>query len=113
MNTATARFADPLHPGQSDAYPPVHMAADERGNRAWLGAPPRPAGLSAADRHTMAVRGSLGYAQDSADRGDYADALGWIGVLEAIGEQLPAVYQTRRQAWGRALATTGRDRREL
>jgi hypothetical protein len=58
----------------------------------------------------MAVRRSLGWAQESADRGDYADALGWIDVLEAIGEQLPASYQTRRQAWRRALRGTEANR---
>jgi len=51
------------------------------------------------ERHRAAVRRSLGWAQESADRGDYADALGWIGVLEAIGEQLPPGYQAKRQAW--------------
>ena len=68
-----------------------------------LGVPPRAAARSAADRHLMAVQRSLRWAQEAADRGDYADALGWIGVLEAIGERLPAGYQARRQLW-RALS---------
>ena len=53
----------------------------------------------APQRHLTAVRRSLGWAQESADRGDYADALGWIRVLEAIGEQLPPGYQAKRRAW--------------
>jgi hypothetical protein len=93
--------------------PIVHSAADDRGVGGWSSAPPEAAGRSAADRHTMAVRRSLEWAQDSADRGDYADALGWLGVLEAIGERLPAMYQTRRKAWVHALAGTDRNRREL
>jgi len=51
------------------------------------------------ERHRAAVRRSLGWAQESAGRGDYADALGWIRVLEAIGEQLPPGYEAKRRAW--------------
>ena len=57
-----------------------------------------------SERHLAAVRRSLGWAQESADRGDYADALGWMGVLEAIGEQLPPDYQAKRRAWAGLLA---------
>lgn len=104
MSTASAGPAESPHPGQFDAYPLVHSAANERVDGGSLDAPPRAAGLSAADRHLRAVRGSLGWAQESADRGNYADALGWISVLEAIGERIPARYQTKRRAWCRALA---------
>jgi hypothetical protein len=52
------------------------------------------------ERHRAAVRRSLGWAQESADRGDYANALGWIRVLEAIGEQRSPGDQAKRQAWG-------------
>lgn len=52
---------------------------------------------------------SLGWAQESAERGDYADALGWVYAVEATGEQLPAGYQIKRQAWFGALATPGRE----
>ncbi len=103
MSTVSAGPADSFRPGQSDAYPLVHAPTDERGEDRRLGAPPRAAGLSAADRHLGAVASSLGWAQESADRGDYADALEWIAVLEAIGEEIPDGYQTKRQAWGRAL----------
>ena len=103
MSTVSAGPADSLRPGQFDAYPLVHAPADERGDSPRLGAPPRAAGLRAADRHLVAVASSLGWAQESADRGDYTDALGWIAVLEAIGEEIPDGYQTKRQAWGRAL----------
>jgi hypothetical protein len=71
-----------------------------------MGGSVRDVGVSTADRHIAAVRRSLGWAQESADRGDYVDALGWIGVVEAIGEQLPASYETKRRAWRRALADT-------
>ncbi len=103
MSTVSAGPADSLRPGQCDAYSVVHARADELGDSRRLGAPPRLAGLSAADRHLVAVASSLGWAQESADRGDYADALGWIVVLEAIGEEIPDGYQTKREAWRRAV----------
>jgi hypothetical protein len=52
-----------------------------------------------AEQHAAAVRMSLGWAQESADRGDYADALGWIGVLDAIGERIPPSYEAKRRSW--------------
>jgi hypothetical protein len=52
-----------------------------------------------SDRHLAAVRNSFGWAQDSADRCDYADALGWIGMLEAIGELIPPDFEAKRQIW--------------
>jgi len=57
------------------------------------------ASTSRADRHRTAVKNSLRLAGESAARGDYADALGWIAVLESIGEQLPQEYQAKRRAW--------------
>jgi hypothetical protein len=59
---------------------------------------------SPIERHRAAVGRSLGWAQESADRGDYADALGWIRVLEAIGERLPPSFEAKRRAWGDQLA---------
>ena len=56
------------------------------------------------DRHLAAVRRSLGWAEDAAQRGDYADALGWVRVVEAVGGPLPDIYITQRQAWACALA---------
>lgn len=61
-----------------------------------------------SERHAAAVRNSLRWAQDAADRSDYVDALGWINVLESIGEQIPAAYQAKRRAWyGQMIATSG------
>ncbi len=65
------------------------------------------ASMDGGDPHATAVKRSLAWAQESADRGDYEDALGWIEVVEAIGEQLPAGYQTRRLVWARARTALG------
>jgi len=50
------------------------------------------------------VARSLGWARESAARGDYADALGWVRVVEAIGDPIPHEYEAKRQVWLRALA---------
>ncbi len=55
--------------------------------------------LDPVERHVAAVRGSFRWAQESADRGDHADALDWIRVLEAIGEEIPPSYKAKRRAW--------------
>ncbi len=44
---------------------------------------------SQAGKHAQAVANSLGEADQAADRGQYADALGWLQTLRAIGEELP------------------------
>jgi hypothetical protein len=54
---------------------------------------------------------SLRYAQESADRGEYADALLWMHVLEATGEPIPAEYQTKRSAWNKHRIANSTDRR--
>jgi hypothetical protein len=59
--------------------------------------------LSDRDRHLAAVARSFGWARESAARGDYADALGWVQVVEAIGDPIPREYETKRQAWLAAL----------
>ena len=60
-------------------------------------------------QHRAAVSRRLGWAQESADRGDYADALLWFHVLEATGEQIPPEYQSKRLAWNRQLIADGTD----
>ena len=60
--------------------------------------------LTASDRHRAAVSRSLGWAQQSAERGDYTDALAWVRVVEATGSQLPPSYRSKRQVWLDALA---------
>ena len=50
-------------------------------------------------KHRAAARRSLRWADGSAARGDYHDALAWLQVVEATGEQLPKAYVTKRQTW--------------
>lgn len=56
------------------------------------------------DRHLAAVARSLRWARESAASGDYADALSWVQVVEAIGDPIPHEYKIKRRAWRGALA---------
>jgi hypothetical protein len=57
------------------------------------------------DNHPVAVARSLRWADEAAKRGDHSDALAWLHVIEAIGDELPETYQTKRQAWLLAFGT--------
>ena len=59
-----------------------------------------------SDRHLAAVTRSLGWAVESAARGDYADALGWLRVIEAIGDEVSHEYEAKRREWRAALANS-------
>jgi hypothetical protein len=50
------------------------------------------------------VTRTFGCAEEAAARGDYADALSWVGAVEAIGDLIPIAYQPKRQAWLTGLA---------
>ncbi len=60
-----------------------------------------------SDCHRAAVGRTLSWADEAASGGDYGDALAWLGVLDAIGEDLPAEYGSKRLAWRLALVETG------
>jgi hypothetical protein len=92
-----------------DANPGRELARQAPGGRCrsaagLLVSAPRGARVSAHDRHLAAVARSFGWAEEAAARGDYADALSWVGAVEAIGDLIPIEYQTKRRAWLSALA---------
>lgn len=55
-------------------------------------------------RHERAVANTLRWADRAAADGDYADAIAWLGTLEAIGVRLPEAYAAKRPVWARASA---------
>lgn len=57
----------------------------------------------AGTAHDAAVANSLALADEAARAGDYRGALSWLGVIEAIGERLPAGYHAKRTAWSASL----------
>jgi hypothetical protein len=68
-----------------------------------MSAPSPDAGRDADARHARAVVSSLRHADRAAERGDHADALGWLRAIEACGDSLPEEYAAKQQAWRRAL----------
>ena len=50
-------------------------------------------------RQDHAISRALELADAAAARGDYVDALAWLGTLEAIGHQLDSVYENRCARW--------------
>lgn len=65
---------------------------------------PRDACGGDQERHVAAVARTLGWAEEAAARDDYVDAIGWVQVIEAIGDELTQGYKTKRQEWCTALA---------
>ena len=57
-------------------------------------------------KHLAAVARTLQWADESAERGDHFDAIAWLETLEAIGDELPGVYEIRRDSWSAQLART-------
>jgi hypothetical protein len=60
-------------------------------------------------RHLAAVARTLQWADESADRGDLFEAIAWLGTLEAIGDEVPGVYEFRRDSWSAELARASED----
>ena len=56
------------------------------------------------DRHRAAVARTLQWADGCAARGEYADGLEWLAMIEKLGDTLPPEYETKRQRWIAALA---------
>ena len=63
-------------------------------------------------KHLAAVANTLQWADEAAERGDHFDAVAWLETLEAIGDQLPEVYESRRGSWSAQIART-QDKRRL
>ncbi len=76
------------------------------------------AGSPTCAKHLAAVARTLEWADEAADRGDLLDAIAWLETLEAIGDELPGVYEVRRDSWFAEMArsrandrTAGHERR--
>lgn len=55
--------------------------------------------MSGLGRHERAVANTLGFAQEAAARGDFKDALEWLGVVEVVDGVLPPGWDRTRAAW--------------
>ena len=56
-------------------------------------------GARRAPRLDRTVAGALDTADAAAAQGNYADALAWLGRLDALGYQLEPLYEKRREEW--------------
>src|SRR5664279_6134703 len=92
------KFGEAAQDDVDRALPVLDVVIADLGKHATLGRFFDEAGVGGA------VASTLRWAQEAADRGDYADALEWVRTIEAIGDQLPPSYRTHRQAWRSALA---------
>jgi hypothetical protein len=86
--------------------PPVSYTEPWTGRQERRGFPPDYRAKREA-RHLVAVARTLQWADESAERGDHCDAIAWLETLEAIGDELPEVYEIRRDSWSAQLARTG------
>jgi hypothetical protein len=55
--------------------------------------------ISAEDRHVLAVRQVLRWADQTAGAGDFENALRALTTIERVDGRLPADWQARREAW--------------
>jgi hypothetical protein len=56
------------------------------------------------DTHHAAIARTLQWADGCAARGEYADGLEWLAMIEKLGDTLTPEYETKRQTWAAALA---------
>jgi hypothetical protein len=76
-----------------------------------VGGPPGESRRAWQATHRAAVERSLEWAHESAARGDYADALRWVAMVESLGDELSEDLATERLAWGDALTVSRRQNR--
>jgi hypothetical protein len=51
------------------------------------------------DRHRAAVTRTLQWADGCAARGEFADGLQWLAMIEQLGDTLPPEYESKRERW--------------
>jgi hypothetical protein len=63
--------------------------------------------LATVDAHQSAIAKTLALADEAAAQGDYADALAWLAMVEALGDNLPERYVIARRGWRAAAGLAG------
>jgi hypothetical protein len=61
--------------------------------------------IPAEERHALAIRQSLRWAERAAREGDYERALSWLGTVERAEGALPDEWRRQREIWLAAWAT--------
>ena len=75
--------------------PQARTARDEEGAADQFVRPT----LVTTNRHDEAVANSLAAADEAASQHDFRAALSWLTMLEAIGDELPVAYHSKREDW--------------
>jgi len=57
-----------------------------------------------ANKHDAAIASTLQRADEAARGGDFDDALRWLSLIGAIGDELPESYEAKRRGWRAAVA---------
>jgi len=89
----------------AEARVALHAAAPPPAAAPWA---PVGAGDDLASRRRRAVARSLHWAARSAAIGDYADALGWLELVEAVDGTLAPEWCERRRSWERGVSERAR-----
>ncbi len=55
--------------------------------------------IPAAERHALAIRQSLRWAERAAREGDYERALSWLNMVERVEGELPQEWRDHREVW--------------
>ncbi len=55
--------------------------------------------MAAVDRHERALQQTFTWAQEAAARGDLAEAVSWLTMLESLEGRLPPAWEAQRRRW--------------
>ena len=66
--------------------------------------------MSDPQQHERAVAQSLSWAAEAAERNDFADALAWLAVVEAVDGELAPEWQRAQASWASQMMTAARSR---
>lgn len=91
----------------SDAYRQLRTGTVQRPARSR--SRPAPAGpIPAVERHALAIRQSLRWAERAAREGDYDRALAWLDMIERVEGRLDDEWRHARDLWIAAWAAQTR-----
>jgi hypothetical protein len=51
------------------------------------------------ERHERAVQQTYAWAREAAERGEYDEAIAWMGTLEAVEGELRPDWEAQRASW--------------
>ncbi|MBS1868477.1 MAG: hypothetical protein JSS99_02335 [Actinobacteria bacterium] len=102
---SSARRLTPMFPAIRAARAAADPRLGDGAVRSDAGRRAAPAGrISADERHALAIRQSLRWAQRAAREGDYDRALAWLRMVEYVEGRLGEQWRRAREGWTAAWA---------